>query len=161
MKRLFLVLVVVLFTSISWARNISIGLDSPFFDNSTHTNTIYYVGKKPLMLIFFYPECTPCEKSVPILNDLYKTYKDKIYIIGISLSRDRYEIGDFIRDNHPLYPIYRISDKDDLRNVGGILATPTVVIIDKNGKIVSKLMGKHGCSLLKKEINKIIRRGDG
>ncbi|AEA34585.1 TlpA family protein disulfide reductase [Hippea maritima] len=149
----------ILLAGISQAKTVQMGLDSPYFGNSKHIDVADFVGKKPLVLIFFYPECTPCEKSVPVLNNLYKTYKDKIYIIGISLSRDRYEIGDFIKENHPLYPIYRISDKGDLRNVGGILATPTVVVIDKNGKVAKKLIGKHGCSYLKKTIDKIIKEG--
>jgi len=152
--------IVLFITSISltvWAGGVNIQLDSPFFDNSTTTNVKNLLGEKPVVIIFFYPDCPPCEKESRVLNRLYDIYKDKINIVGISLSRDRYDIGDFIKDLKIKYPIWRIHSKSQLKSVGGILATPTVIILDKNGKIVAKYIGNRDYSFLKKQIDNLLK----
>ncbi len=142
---------------VSQAKNIDIQLDSPYFGNSTTTNVSNFLGKKPVLLIFFYPDCPPCEKEASIINKLYSEYKCKVNIVGISLSRDRYDIGDFIRDLKIKYPIWRIHSKDQLKYVGGILATPTIVILDKNGDIVAKCVGNRSYNFLKKQFDNLLK----
>ena len=142
---------------VSQAKDINIQLDSPYFGNSTTTNVSNFLGKKPVLLIFFYPDCPPCEKEASIINKLYSEYKCKVNIVGISLSRDRYDIGDFIRDLKIEYPIWRIHSKDQLKYVGGILATPTIVILDKNGDIVAKCVGNRSYNFLKKQFDNLLK----
>ncbi len=158
MKRLIWAILFVAGTFLTaWAGNINIRLDSPFFGNSTTTNVKNLLGKKPVVLIFFYPDCPPCEKESKIINRLYSIYKGKINIVGISLSRDRYDIHDFIEDLKIKYPIWRIHSKSQLKSVGGILATPTVVILDKSGKIVAKYIGNRDYYFLKKKLDNLIK----
>ncbi len=154
MKKVLVFVMAFFIFSLPAFAKINIRLDSPYFDNDTTTNVANYIGKKPIMLVFFYPDCTPCRHGAAQINTLYKKYKDKIFILGISLSRDRYDIGDFIKDLNVVYPIWRIHSKSDLRNVGGILATPTIVIVDRSGKIVKKFIGKRP----KREIEAVIEQ---
>ncbi len=161
MKRFIVVFAFVLGTFfVAQAKDINIQLDSPYFDNSTTTNVSHYLGKKPVLLVFFYPDCPPCEHEAKNINKLYNEYRYKINIIGISLSRDRYDIGDFIKDLKIKYPIWRIHSKDQLKYVGGILATPTVVILDKNGNIVAKCVGKRSYKFFKRRFNNLLKGED-
>ncbi len=157
-KILFIILffIVGIFTN-TQARNINIQLDSPFFDNSTTINIKELLGKKPILIIFFYPDCPPCEKESETVNKLYARYKEKVYIIGVSLSRDRYDIRDFIKKLKIKYPVWRVHSKSQLKSVGGILATPTVVILNKNGKIVAKYIGNRKYSFLKKRLDSLLK----
>ena len=119
-------------------------------------NLSEFIGKKPVLLVFFYPQCPPCEKESKTVNKIYEKYSGKLLVIGISLSKDRYDIEDFIDNFKIKYPVYRIVKKGQLRNVGGILATPTSMIIDKNGKIVKKVLGAHSVEKMSKIIEKYI-----
>ncbi len=158
MRKLLWVILFVAGTFLTtWAGNINIQLDSPFFGNSTTINVKSLLGKKPVVLIFFYPDCPPCEKESKIINKLYNIYKEKINIVGISLSRDRYDIGDFIKDLKIKYPVWRIHSKSQLKSVGGILATPTVIILDKNGKIVAKYIGNRDYNFLKRKLDNLLK----
>ncbi len=158
MKRMVFILAFILGVFfVSQAKNIDIQLDSPYFGNSTTTNVSNFLGKKPVLLIFFYPDCPPCEKEAKVINELYDKYWCRINFLGISLSRDRYDIGDFIKDLRIKYPVWRIHSKSDLRSVGGILATPTVVLLDKNGSIVVKCMGKRSYEFFKKQFDKALK----
>ncbi len=142
---------------IAQAKEINIQLDSPYFGNSTTTNVSHYLGKKPVLLVFFYPDCPPCEHEAEVINKLYNEYGNKISIVGISLSRDRYDIGDFVKDLKIKYPVWRIHSKSQLKYVGGILATPTVVILDKNGNIAAKCLGKRSYEFFKKQFDNLLK----
>ncbi|WP_022671273.1 TlpA family protein disulfide reductase [Hippea alviniae] len=155
-KTLIILLAFFILSPVAFAK-ISIRLDAPYFDNDTTTNVANYIGKRPVVLVFFYPDCTPCEHEAKEINKLYKQYKDKVFILGISLSRDRYDIGDFIKDLNVIYPIWRIHSKSDLRSIGGILATPTIVILDKKGKIVKKFIGKRPIITIEETLKQLIK----
>ncbi len=158
MKRFIVVFALVLGVFlIAQAKEINIQLDSPYFGNSTTTNVSHYLGKKPVLLVFFYPDCPPCEHEAKIVNKLYKKYKCDVNIVGVSLSRDRYDIGDFIRDLKIKYPVWRIHSRSQLKYVGGILATPTVVILDKKGNIAAKCIGKRNYEFFKKQFDKLLK----
>ncbi len=159
MKKLFLVLLTltVLVSVNSFACDIDMQLKYPF-SNKNSLNLNKFIGKKPVLVVFFYPECTPCEKSSKTINALYRRYKNNINIIGISLSKDRYDLEDFVSDLHVRYPVYRIEDKDQLKCVGGIFATPTTIIIDKNGKVAEKMVGPRNYSFMMKKIEQYIKK---
>ncbi|WP_035587220.1 TlpA family protein disulfide reductase [Hippea jasoniae] len=157
MKKIFIVFAAVfLFSALAEAYSIDIRLDSVYFDNSTTTNLSNYIGKKPTLVMFFYPDCDPCQKEAYVIDRVYSYFRDKVQIVGISLSRDRYDIGDFIKEHHVKYPVWRIHSRSDLKSIGGILATPTVVIINKQGKIVAKFIGKRSFSCLKQILTNLV-----
>lgn len=127
------------------------------YSNQKSTNLANFVGKKPILVVFFYPQCPPCEKEASVINKVYKKYKDSIFVIGVSLSKDRYDIEDFIDDLGIKYPIYRIANKNQLRNIGGILATPTSILISKKGKIICKVPGVIDFKVMSEKIGGCIK----
>lgn len=159
MKKILLFVIVIIITVYSFnvkAKNIDIKLDA-VYSSQKDTNLSNFIGQKPVLTIFFYPDCPPCEKESKVINEIYEKYKDSIFVVGISLSRDRYDIRDFIRNLNVKYPVYRINSKNQLRNVGGILATPTSIIIDKNGKISEKILGERKFQDLSDKIEKYVQ----
>ncbi len=127
------------------------------YSKQKSTNLTNFIGKKPVLVVFFYPQCPPCEKESSVINKIYKKYKGSIFVLGISLSKDRYDIEDFIDDLGIKYPIYRIANKNQLRNIGGILATPTSVLISKEGKIVCKVPGVIDYKVMSEKISRCIK----
>tara|TARA_B100001248_G_C27399084_1_gene468404 strand:+ start:9452 stop:9865 length:414 start_codon:yes stop_codon:yes gene_type:complete len=80
--------------------------------------------------------CPPCVKSIPHLNDLYKTYKDKVNFVGIT-SGDNSAIIKFIneRKDSMTYPVANDIDNvlHDELEISGI---PVLYIIGKDSNII-------------------------
>ncbi len=153
-------LILSLHPSSGLAESLNIQLDG-IKPNQKSINLKEYVGKMPMIVVFFYPQCPPCEREVKIVNKLYEKYSKKALIVGVSLSRDKYDIEDFINDNGVKYPIYRIHKKSQLRYIGGILATPTTLLINKKGKIVKKIIGERNFRKFCKDIEKCFKKEGG
>ncbi len=139
----------------SFSETINMKLRYPFSNNKT-TNLMYFIGKKPVLAVFFYPKCHPCEKSSKVINKIYAHYQGHLIVVGISLSKDRYDLRDFVDDMKVKYPVYRIDDKDQLKTIGGVFATPTSVIIDKKGIIAEKIIGPRSYNDMIKKIKHYI-----
>ncbi len=158
MKKILAMFVLFFVVGISsaFAFNFNVELNG-VYSNQKNTNLRNFVGKKPLLVVFFYPQCPPCEKEAKNVNRIYEEYKKSILVIGVSLSKDRYDIEDFVDDLNIKYPVYRVAKKGQLRNVGGILATPTSILINKDGKIICKVLGAVDFKVMESKIKKCIK----
>jgi thiol-disulfide isomerase/thioredoxin len=99
---------------------------------------------KPVLLNFWATWCGPCIKEMPDLVALSEEYNAKGgLVIGISVDRDSDVltlVSDFVKAKKVQYPI--VIDNGDLENAfGGLRGIPTTFYIDKEGKIVKKLVG--------------------
>ncbi|MEJ7627418.1 MAG: TlpA disulfide reductase family protein [Ferruginibacter sp.] len=117
-----------------------------FFGDQKRFQLNDYRGKV-LILDFWYMACYPCEKSIPVLNKLYKKYGDKnVLVVGVNSvdtdEKSQRKIPDFLEKKRVAYPIVFI-DKSVLLKYN-IQAFPTLFIIDKNGVIKYSLEGFEG-----------------
>jgi len=108
--------------------------------NGNKIDLANYVGKKLIIVNFWATWCPPCRFELPGLIKLQNIYKDKIQIIGVSLDRSLRDIKNF-KENKPNYPIIWDSDNEIAYLYGGIASIPTTFIINKDGKIVERLIG--------------------
>lgn len=90
---------------------------------------------KPLLIEFWATWCPPCRDSIPHLNKLHETTKDKgLIIIGIS-DEDKRIIKDFI-ETTPMNYVVASDEKARLKSSLGVKAIPRAFLINKEGKIV-------------------------
>ncbi|MCW5822851.1 MAG: thioredoxin fold domain-containing protein [Cyanobacteria bacterium TGS_CYA1] len=93
-------------------------------DSSNKTNTSKLIAEAktgmPRVLDFYTTWCGPCKRLAPILEELEKQYKDKVTF-------ERYDAE--APANKALVEKYRVE------------AYPTVIFIDKNGKVQDILKG--------------------
>lgn len=98
---------------------------------------------KIVLLEFWATWCPPCRESIPAMNELYKKYNDKgLVLLGISVDKGQNIVEDiraFIREYSIQYPI--AIDSKNVNTLYGVYSIPTLILIDKAGKIVLKNIG--------------------
>jgi len=101
-----------------------------------------YEGKV-IILNFFATWCPPCRDEIPDFVKLFDEYGDKnLAIIGISTERGQ---ADTVKSFASLYGInypVLIDDGFVSREYGPIVSIPTTFIVDKNGNIAEKIIGR-------------------
>lgn len=107
--------------------------------DDTYTELSDLKGKK-LVINFTSTWCGPCQLLYPALEKLYLKYKESkdIEIITIDIweqEKDRDKvISDMLKQIPVAFPIY-IDDTDIIPSRLGVTGLPTVLVVDKNGKI--------------------------
>ncbi len=97
---------------------------------------------KVVILDFWATWCPPCKAEIPDFIELYSQYADQgLEIIGISLDQgDLSVVPAFVESYKVQYPMLYYKD-EVIMDYGGIRSIPTTFIIDREGKIVDKVVG--------------------
>ncbi|MCX7882525.1 MAG: TlpA family protein disulfide reductase [Brevinematales bacterium] len=98
---------------------------------------------KVVLLNFWATWCPPCQAEVPDLIRLHRDFADRLVVIGVSLDRGpgaREIVQDFYKKFGLNYPVIMGTDQMVMR-YGGVSAIPTSFVIDKQGRIVEKIVG--------------------
>ncbi|URA11037.1 TlpA family protein disulfide reductase [Thermospira aquatica] len=104
---------------------------------------------KVVLLNFWATWCPPCQAEIPDLVRLYQDFGDRLVVIGISLDRGpnaKELVQDFYKQFKMNYPVVMGSDQLAMR-YGGISGIPTSFVIDKQGRIVEKIVGFRNYSI--------------
>ena len=106
----------------------------PRYDKNENI-TLSNLRGKVILLDFWFKNCSPCIESVPRLNAINKKYGDKNFaMLGINTWDSQKDVVWFC-DKHQVTYNVLLNGKDLAENYG-IDAFPTVVLIDKDGKVL-------------------------
>ncbi len=100
-------------------------------------------GKNYTVVEFWATWCPPCRRSIPHLNELYKTYKDKgVGFVGITDETEA-DVTPFIKKmgDSMTYPVALDADSAIWKEYSGLIDSqgiPTAVIVDPKGLIAWK-----------------------
>ena len=113
------------------------------FDRQPHALSQY--KGKTVVAYFWATWCKSCVKEVPQLIGLQNQYKDKnVQFIGIAIDNTD-KVEKFAKDNAIPYPIL-IGGDDAMalaKKLGDLVGgLPFMVVIDKNGNLVEKILGE-------------------
>jgi peroxiredoxin len=108
-----------------------------------------YIGKKYLLLDFWFTMCMPCHDAFPYLNNLYDKYSEAgLEIIGVSIDNDKALWEKDIAKSKIGRWKHMLAADDQIKELGKkvndrfyIQAYPTVILIDKSGVIVYRSEG--------------------
>jgi len=110
---------------------------------------------KVIILDFWATWCPPCVKEVPELVELYNEYKSQgLDIVGVSLDRGTGVVKRFAAKNKVSYTML-MADRP-VTTVYEPMYIPTTYIIDREGRIVKKLVGYNSKSVFETAIKKLL-----
>jgi peroxiredoxin len=119
-----------------------------------------YQAKNNFTIINFWAtDCPGCIKEMPGLVATYNQFKGQgLEIIAISMSYDPpNQVLNFTHKNKIPFPVVLDVNGQIARSFENIRLTPTSILIDKNGKIIDKVIGELDFNklnaLLKKHLN--------
>jgi peroxiredoxin len=109
-----------------------------------------------LLVDFWQTTCAGCVGAVPKLNRLFARYRDRGFlVIGVNAHDSEADIRDFVAKRPVEYPV--VVDPGDVTSAYGIYATPTVLLIGADGRIVAKHVGAVTQAMLAKEIEAALK----
>ncbi len=96
---------------------------------------------KVVLLNFFTFLCGPCRQEMPHLNEIDKELKSRGFqTLGIGLASEPAQLRSLTEKLGLDYPVL-IGNDQVSKAYGNVEMVPTTFIIDKNGKIVQKILG--------------------
>lgn len=96
---------------------------------------------KFVIVDFFATWCEPCLAEIPRLRKQYEKYKEKgLEVIGVSLDGDAVALSKFLEDQNLPWPVIHDNGEkplDRLQMKFGVSSLPTVMLLNKEGDVVS------------------------
>lgn len=102
-------------------------------------STSNYRGKAVLVM-YWATWCKPCTDELPELRALYNQYRSGFEIVGISLDMEKEPIEPFLTEHKVTWPqIFQPGGLESPLAVQfGVFSPPLMILIDKEGKVVSR-----------------------
>ncbi len=127
-----------------------IGKKAPNFTVQTEDDkniSLYDIQSPYTILIFWAPNCTHCQQSMPQLNTFYKAYKDKgvqVFAVCTKVNEQEKSCWDYI-DKNQFTGWINGSDKNggtsSIQTIYNVKTTPKIYVVDKDKKIIVKDIG--------------------
>jgi len=127
-------------------KKFAVGLKAPDFtatDINGNSVKLSGINSEYTLLVFWATWCPHCTRLIPDLKKIYLAgNKEKLEIVAISLDESKTELDAFLKDGG--FDWINISDfkkwKGDIVQLYDIYATPTMLLLAKDGTIAAKPM---------------------
>jgi len=110
---------------------------------------------KVVLLNFWATWCGPCRAEIPSLIELQNRYKDRLLIIGLADDDDPDAVKQLVDSEGINYPVALTTNQIRF-DYGGILALPTLFVINSEGRIVQKHVGLFNPDLYETEVRALL-----
>ena len=101
---------------------------------------------KVTVLNYWFAACAPCRVEAPILEELHQEFKDQgVQFYGVNLRDEKATAEAFEKTFNLTYPSFDDKDGGVLLAVSGLVppgAVPTTLVLDKQGRVASRVLGE-------------------
>lgn len=116
------------------------------------------LSDKIVILDFWATWCGPCAMQAPILDRVARRYPDEVVVLGINVGESPAKAASYATQKGLSYPILA-DQQGEAQALYGASTLPTVVIIDKKGRIKTLVRGLVREAALERVLRKV--RGAG
>jgi len=111
---------------------------------------------KPVLIDFWATWCPPCREAIPAIEKLHKTYSSKgLVVLGISLDQGGWDdVKSFIAEYGITYPV--LKGTEEVAAQYKVRTIPTLIIVDKEGKIYKRYLGFGDDQQLERDIKSVL-----
>ncbi|GAA3640847.1 TlpA disulfide reductase family protein [Microbacterium awajiense] len=100
-----------------------------------------------LVVNFWYAACGPCIVEAPMLEEVWQEYQNEgVAFLGVNIYDQPATARSFARDNNVTYPsVIDVNDgsvKLAFAQITPIQATPTTLVVDRNGRVAARIIGQ-------------------
>jgi len=96
---------------------------------------------KVVILNFWATWCPPCRTEMPSMETLYQRFSAQgLEILAVDIGENVSTVQQFIRNSGYSFPVL-LDSSNRVSSVYGIEAIPTTYIIDREGKIIGRIVG--------------------
>jgi cytochrome c biogenesis protein CcmG, thiol:disulfide interchange protein DsbE len=149
-NQILVALIVVLTGALVWVvqgtlepKITTVGDKAPDFKITSDSGKVYTrqdFGGKVLVLNFWASWCAPCVEEVPSLQAFQNAMKEQgVVVLGVSLDTNEKLYKQFLERFNVTFPTAR-DPKADISFAYGTFQIPETYIIDRNGKVVEKII---------------------
>jgi len=105
-----------------------------------NTSLSEYKGKI-VLLNFWATWCPPCRAEMPSMETLYRRFNNQgLEILAVDIGENANTVRTFIQNNKYTFPVL-LDRNSRVSGAYGIAAIPTSYILDREGKIIAKVVG--------------------
>jgi len=95
---------------------------------------------RPAIIHFWASWCGPCAKEAPQLARLAGELHGRATLVGVDWSDNTGSAASFVARNHWTFPVL-IDSSGEVGNAYGITGLPATFLLDRQGRIVRRLIG--------------------
>jgi len=95
-----------------------------------------YLGKTPVLLVFWATWCPECKAAIPEINALATgPLAGKVQIFGLDFRESREKVASAVKAHGIRYPVL-LDERGQAARAYGVVGVPTYVLIGREGKVV-------------------------
>jgi thiol-disulfide isomerase/thioredoxin len=93
---------------------------------------------KVVIVDFWATWCGPCRREMPNVKAFYEKHIDQGFdVVGVSLDQDQEALAQYLEENQIPWDNLAGDDTQELAGKYGIRGIPTMMLVDRDGKVVS------------------------
>jgi len=95
-----------------------------------------FLGKKPVLLVFWATWCPECEAAIPEINAMTTgPLAEKLQILGLDFRESREKVALAVKSRGIRFPVL-LDERGQAARAYGVVGIPTYVLIDRRGNVV-------------------------
>ena len=100
---------------------------------------------KVVLLDFWTSWCAPCRQELPVLEKLHKEFRAKgLVVVGMNVGEDKETMSKYLAKAGLTYPNLQLAADGELLKSLSVNAFPTLILIDRTGKVALYEVGAKG-----------------